>query len=111
MRRALPLLFLAGLGALVASVLLSRTSAPAPRASSPAQVVVVNDRGWARQIRVVDRNAGDAVRFEGRLGPGARQAVPCAASDSGYCRIATAVDGRPLVNRPFVRPGDRVVLD
>lgn len=111
MRHTFPLLLLAGLGALVASGLFLQGFARSTRAPMPARILVVNDSAWARQVTVLDANAGNVVCFEGRLGPWARQAIPCAAGDSGYCRIATAVEGRPLVNRPFVRPGDRVILD
>lgn len=102
------LLLFAGLGVLLVSVLFVRAADLLPRAPGKASVVLTNKNACANYVKVVDRNAGDAVRFDGWLAPGALQVVPCAQNESGYCHLATSTDGRPLVNRPFLRPGDRV---
>ena len=74
-------------------------------------VYLVNDDPFGNNVRVIDKNAGDAQIFNGYINANSEQVIPdCRENDSGNGNIATSQDGNPWIGRSFLKEGDRISL-
>ncbi len=101
--------FIGGLCLLALTTLLIGTPL-IPRTGGMTTVTLVNDDAFGNNVKVIDRNAGNAVRFEGYIEAHGERPIPCLENDSGYCNIATSEDGKAFIGRSLLKPGDRVSL-
>jgi hypothetical protein len=74
------------------------------------QIWLFNNDPYGNNVEVRDRNAGDAVIFNGHVPAQAKQAVDCRASDAGYGNITTKIDDGQWTGRPWLNEGDTVNL-
>ena len=82
----------------------------APQATGLMTVSLANDDPVGNNVKVIDRNAGDALVFEGFIAGHDTKEIRCLQNDSGYGNIATSEDGKPWIRRSFLKPGDRIRL-
>lgn len=73
-------------------------------------VTIVNDDPFGNNLKVTDRNAGDALIWQGYLAAHNEVDIECRENDAGYGNIATFQDNNPGVGRSFLKNGDRITL-
>lgn len=75
------------------------------------QVTLVNDDPFGNNVRVIDRNAGNAEIFNGYIAAHGEQILYPRQNDSGYGNITTYQDGNPSgIQRSLLNDGERISL-
>ena len=73
-------------------------------------VYLLNDDPFGNNVRVVDRNAGDAEVYNGFLDAHAQVQIQCTANSAGYGNLTTYQENNAGINRSLLSEGEVITL-